>query len=58
MSKKDTSKQDIRNLLLKNGNVIPSSYVKGSSYHLNKEESRAAAIQARRLTFKQVPKEG
>lgn len=56
MSKKDTTKQDIRSILLKNGVVTPSSYVSGSGSKISKEDSMKAAIAARKATFKQ--KEG
>jgi len=50
MAKKDTTKQDIRILLLKNSQIVPSSYT-GPYGKVSKEDSMKAAIAARRTTF-------
>lgn len=47
MSIKDTSRQDLRSLLLKNGLVVPTS-LPSAIKHVDLASSRAAAIAARR----------
>ena len=58
MSKKDTTKQDMRSMLLKNNTIIPSSYVSTGGTKISKEDSMKAAIAARRNTFTTQKKEG
>jgi len=51
MSIKDTSKQDMRAMLLKNGNVPPTSIVGNTVKHMNRKDSMESAIAARRAEF-------
>ena len=48
MSIKDTSKQDIRSMLLRSGTVTAGSSIGNTIKHIDPNESRAAAIAARR----------
>lgn len=49
MSIKDTSKQDLRSLLLSSGNIKPATGIFANTIkHIDPTESRAAAIAARR----------
>lgn len=50
MAKKDTTKQDIRSLLLKNGQLVSSSYT-GPRGKISKEDSMKLAIAARKQSF-------
>jgi hypothetical protein len=47
MSIKDTSKMDLRSMLLKNGTVTPGTH-SNTIKHIDIKASRAAAIAARR----------
>jgi hypothetical protein len=53
MSIKDTSKQDLRSMLLKNGTVTPGTY-SNTIKHIDIKASQAAAIAARRNEMNRV----